>query len=192
MLLALGTGIALLPESVLSPVTVRLQAGAGAPARGEGAAVTVLLLATLLGVSAPANAAIDPEFVKREQKWIETNVFCPCNCRHLLGSCGGECAPGPEYRQKVHDMLMAGKTREEVIAYLGGNAALASPPKEGKHLITWILPYTLGVAGAGALAYSAWRFSRRPPPAEPAAPAPTKGDRDLEDRLDDELSRIDS
>jgi cytochrome c-type biogenesis protein CcmF len=190
MLLALGTGVALLPESVLSPIAVRLPAGA---TTREGASATLLVLIVaglLLGASTPARAAVDPEFVKREQRWIETNVFCPCNCRHLLGSCGGECAPGPEYRKKVHDMLEAGKTREEVIAFLGGSAALASPPKTGVQRLAWGIPYALGAAGAGALAFGAWRFSRR---AQPAAPAPTtpKADHDLEDRLEDELSRLD-
>jgi cytochrome c-type biogenesis protein CcmF len=185
MLLAIGTGIALLPESVLAPIAVRLPAGAR---EGAGAALLVLIVAAVLGASAPASAAVDPEFVRREQKWIETNVFCPCNCRHLLGSCGGECAPGPEYRKKVHDMLEAGKTRDEVIAFLGGSSALASPPKTGIQRLAWGIPYALGAAGAGVLALGAWRFSKRAQPVE--APAP-KADHDLEDRLDDELSRLD-
>jgi len=94
----------------------------------------------------------DPREQAHEQHWIETNVFCPCNCRHLLGSCGGECAPGPEYRKKVHDLLMAGKTRQEVIDFLGGSAALASPPKTGVQRLAWAIPYVLGAAGAAASA----------------------------------------
>jgi cytochrome c-type biogenesis protein CcmF len=184
MLLALGTGIALLPESVLSPIAVRLPAGATAR---DGAALLVLLVA--LGVSTPARGAVDPEFVRREQKWIETNVFCPCQCRHLLASCGAECAPGPEYRQKVHDMLEAGKTRDEIIAFLGGSAALAAPPTTGINKIAWALPYGIGVAGAGVLAYGAWRFSKRAQPVDKTPVA--KADHDMEDRLDDELSRLD-
>jgi cytochrome c-type biogenesis protein CcmF len=188
MLLALGTGIALLPESVLSPAALRLPAGA--PARdGASATLLVLVVAAVLGASAPASAAVDPAFVQHEQKWIETNVFCPCNCRHLLGSCGGECAPGPEYRKKVHDMLEAGKTRDEIIAFLGGTAALAAPPNRGIQRLAWTIPYGLGLSAAGAMAIGAWRFSRR---AQPPAPAlSTKVDPDLEDRLDDELSRLD-
>jgi cytochrome c-type biogenesis protein CcmH/NrfF len=186
MLLALGTGIALLPESVLAPIAVRLPAGAAAR-EGAGAALLVLLVA--LGVSTPARAAVDPEFVRHEQKWIETNVFCPCNCRHLLASCGAECAPGPEYRKKVHDMLEAGKTRDEIIAFLGGSSALAAPPTTGINKVAWVLPYGIGVAGAGVLAYGAWRFSKRAQPVD--ASAAPKADHDLEDRLDDELSRLD-
>src|SRR4030095_7293356 len=146
----------------------------GASAReAAGAACVVLIVAR--GVSAPARAAVDPELVRREQKWIETNVFCPCNCRHLLGACGAECAPGPEYRKKVHDMLEAGKNRDEIRAFLGGSSALAAPPTTGVNKIAWAIPYGIGVAGAGVLAYGAWRFSRRAPPAE--APAP-KSDHD--------------
>jgi len=183
----MGTGIALLPESVLSPIAVRLPAGATAR-EGAGAALLVLIVA--LGISAPAQAAVDPAFVAREQKWIETNVFCPCNCRHLLGACGAECAPGPEYRKKVHDMLEAGKTRDEIVAFLGGSAALAAPPTTGINKLAWAIPYSIGVAGAGVLAFGAWRFSKRASaPAE--APATAKADHDMEDRLDDELSRLD-
>jgi cytochrome c-type biogenesis protein CcmF len=186
MLLALGTGIALLPESVLAPITVRLPAGATAR-EGAGAALLVLLVA--LGVSTPARAAVDPAFVEHEQKWIETNVFCPCNCRHLLGACGAECAPGPEYRKKVHDMLEAGKTRDEIVAFLGGSSALAAPPTTGINKIAWALPYGIGVAGAGVLAFGAWRFSKRTPAATDVPAA--RADHDMEDRLDDELSRLD-
>jgi hypothetical protein len=197
MLLALGTAITLLPESVLAPVGVRLPAGAGgaspAGTQGTAGATTVLVvigLGLILGLASPAQAAVDPEFIKREQKWIETNTLCPCNCRHLLGSCGGECAPGPEYRAKVHAMLEAGKSREEIIAFLGGSSALASPPDHGFNRLAWALPYGLGAFGAGALVFGAWRFSRRPP-SGPNQPPAGPADRDLEDRLEDELSRID-
>ncbi len=191
MLLALGTGIALLPESVLTPLVVRLPAGAAA-APGGGAAALLLLLGAglLLGLAAPARAAVDPGFVQREKRWIETNVLCPCNCRHLLGSCGGECAPGPEYRRKVKEMLEQGRSRAEVVEFLGGTAALAAPPDRGFNRLAWALPYGLGVAGAGALAFGAWRMSKRPQPAPQSSPGPA--DPDLEDRLEDELSRVDS
>jgi cytochrome c-type biogenesis protein CcmH/NrfF len=187
MLLALGTGIALLPESVLAPIGVRV--GAAARAGSAATLFMIVLGGLLLGVPRTATAAVDPERVKIDQRWIETNVFCPCNCRHLLGSCGGECAPGPEYRRKVHELLMAGKTREQVVEFLGGSAALAAPPDRGFQRLAWALPYGLGVVGAGALAFGAWRFSRRTQAAESKPPP---ADRDMEDRLEDELSRIDT
>jgi cytochrome c-type biogenesis protein CcmF len=208
VLLALGTGIALMPESVVSAAAVRLPAGAtaagatggpassgGGPNAGGGGAVATLLLVLglMLAVPAPARAAVDPDFVKREQDWIDKNVLCPCNCRHLLGSCGGECAPHDMYRKQVKDMIEAGKSRDEVVAFLGGSAALAAPPDKGFNRLAWALPYGLGVAGAGALAYGAWRFSRRPP-GGPGAPTgnPATTDPELEDRLEDELSKTDA
>jgi len=177
-----------MPESVLAPVAVRLPAAGGAaPAGGPTALLVVLGLGILLG-AAPARAAVD---IKAEQRWIETNVLCPCNCRHLLGGCGAECSWTPEYKKKVHDLLVAGKSREEIIAALGGSAALAAPPDHGLQRLSWALPYGLGVIGAGALVFGAWRFSRRTaPPAGPTTP-PT-ADPNLEDRLEDELSRLDS
>jgi cytochrome c-type biogenesis protein CcmF len=186
MLLAIGTGICLLPESVLAPVSAKV--GVGAEARAGSAVTLLLVLLGSLLISRPA-MALDPQQVARDQKWIETNVLCPCNCRHLLGSCGGECAPGPEYRKKVHEMLLAGKTRDEVVEWLGGSAALAAPPDKGVQRLAWALPYGIGIAGAGALAWGAWRFSKRNPGLDKPPSAPV--DRDMEDRLEDELSRID-
>jgi cytochrome c-type biogenesis protein CcmF len=193
MLLALGTGITLMPESVLAPVQLRVGApgGASPAAAGGGVAALLVLLGALL-VSGPAQAAVNPAFVNSEAHWIETNVLCPCNCRHLLGGCGAECSWTPEYKKKVRDMLAAGKSREEVIAALGGSAALAAPPDRGLQRLSWALPYGLGIVGAGALVFGAWRFSKRSAAAEGPSTATPSADPNLEDRLEDELSRIDS
>src|SRR5216110_2962449 len=105
MLLALGTAITLMPESVLAPLAVRLPTS-GAAASGTTALALMIGLGILFGAG-PARAARD---INTEQKWIEENMLCPCNCRHLLGGCGAECAWTPEYKKKVHDLLVAGKS----------------------------------------------------------------------------------
>jgi cytochrome c-type biogenesis protein CcmF len=191
MLLALGTAITLMPETVLAPVAVRMPAAGGAAPAGAGGGPTALLVVLGLGIllaAGPAQATVD---INAEQKWLETNVLCPCNCRHLLGGCGAECSWTPEYKKKVHDLLVAGKSREEIIAALGGSAALAAPPDHGLQQLSWALPYGLGLIGAGALVFGAWRFSRRTAPAE-GTTTPPAADPNLEDRLEDELSRLDS
>jgi cytochrome c-type biogenesis protein CcmH/NrfF len=102
------------------------------------------------------------------------------------------------FRQQIVAMLEAGQTRQQIIDHYvkeyGGLYVLGAPPDEGFFRLAWALPYGLGLAGAGALAFTAWRFSQRskaaaaPPAAQESAAA---SDPDLEDRLDDELSRVD-
>ena len=36
---------------------------------------------------------------------------------------------------------------------------LGAPPDSGFNRLAWALPYGLGLAGAGVLAFTAWRFS---------------------------------
>ncbi len=79
---------------------------------------------------------------------------------------------------------------------------LGAPPDSGFNRLAWALPYGLGVAGAGALAFTAWRISKRGKgetdgsgdgTGAPGAPSSNPKVREgLEDRLDDELSRLDS
>jgi cytochrome c-type biogenesis protein CcmH/NrfF len=119
----------------------------------------------------------------------------------MLEDCGAECGGAPEFRKEIQALLEQGKTRDQIVAMFadrfGGMHVLGAPPDRGFNRLAWALPYGLGLAGAGALAYSAWRLSRRKTAAVAASgqaardQAITK-DRDLEDKLEDELSRVDS
>jgi cytochrome c-type biogenesis protein CcmF len=205
MLLAIGTGVALLPEMALAPVAARVAAGeASAAARAGGGVALVLLLAggLLLGSPRAALAAVDPEFVKTESAWFGKNLKCMCGmssdgCGHMLEDCGAECGAAPMFRKQIVEMLEAGQTREQIIQHFvkeyGGLHVLGAPPDTGWNRLAWAVPYGLGLAGAGVLAFTAWKFSKKsraegPPPPATGGPA----DPDLEDRLDDELSRVDS
>ena len=209
MLLAFGTGIALLPETALAPIASRVTAGATARAGGSGAAGLLLFLALGLGAqTAQAQAAPSPQQVGEEMAWFGTNLRCMCSmggrgCGHMLEDCGAECGGAPLTRKEILAFLHEGKTRDEIVGiYMkryGGAHVLGAPPDSGFNRLAWGLPYGLGVAGAGALAYTAWRLSKRSK-AEvstdaqadrsnvPSDPQLREG---LEDRLDDELSRLD-
>jgi cytochrome c-type biogenesis protein CcmF len=187
MLLAIGTGIALIPESVLAPIAARVPAGAAAA--GSGTVAVLVLLGLLLGGAGAARAG-----TADDQRFLEKNIYCMCsmNCRKLLGDC--DCGYAPDEKEKIRQMLAQGKTRDDVLQFFmqryGGQAALAAPIDKGFNRLAWALPYGIGVAGAGALAFGAWRFSKRPAVAAPAPPV--AADAELEDRLEDELSRVDS
>ncbi len=209
MLLAFGTGIALLPETALAPIAARVNAGVAA--RGTGTATLLLLLSAGM-LLAPGRARAQtpsPAHIQEEMAWFGTNLRCECGmggrgCGHMLKDCGAECGGAPHTRQEILAFLQQGKSRQEIIDIFvqryGGAHVLGAPPDRGFNRLAWALPYGLGVAGAGALAYTAWRYSRRGKSAqEPQAAADERVlatdpqlREGLEDRLDDELSRLDS
>jgi cytochrome c-type biogenesis protein CcmF len=199
LMLAFGTGIALLPETMLAGVAARagLAPAGGAAAATRGAMVLLLGLG-LLGAR-PAYAR-DQAVVAADRAWLRTQIMCPCGgCRSPLSDCqmAPNCTHGESPTTAMIDRLLAeGKTREEVLDAITdkfGMQIRLVPPDKGFNRLIWALPYGLGVAGAGGLAYAAWRFSKRTPTPDPAeAPAAGPVDPDLEDRLDDELSRIDT
>jgi cytochrome c-type biogenesis protein CcmF len=197
MLLAIGLGIALLPESVLAPMAVR----AGVAAEGAVGRTVALLLALGVGmlVSSPALAARDPASVNADRRWFKSNLMCMCGgCRSALGDCqmAPTCHGEKEQLALLEQLLAEGKTREEIVqVFVEKYSAkvLLAPPDTGFNRLAWALPYGLGLMGAGAIGYSAWRFAKRgqldqggPQAAGAKAPDP-----DMEDRLEEELSRVD-
>jgi cytochrome c-type biogenesis protein CcmF len=208
MLLAFGTGIALLPESVLAPVTARVGAAEGVAAAGRTAALLLAagaLLATLLGGARPAFAARDPAAVAADRKWLRENIMCMCGCRSNVAECPmPKCSHADPDTDLVDKMLAEGKSRDDVVAAFvkqyGGAHVLMAPPDKGFNRLAWALPYTVGAAGVAGLAFAAWRFTRRgespgkaPAAPEPAAPrsSPAAAEPDLEEKLEDELAKID-
>jgi cytochrome c-type biogenesis protein CcmF len=205
MLLGIGVAIALMPELALAPVAERVAAAGTAAAKGAGTAVLLLVLGLGLLGSNRALAATDAESIRKEMSWFGANLRCMCamggrGCGHMLEDCGAECGGAPEFRREIKAMLEQGKTRDEIVAMFverfGGMHVLGAPPDRGFNRLAWALPYGLGLAGAGALAYSAWRLSKRNKgdgdgAAQAAQDRAIIQDRDLEDKLEDELSHVD-
>jgi cytochrome c-type biogenesis protein CcmF len=204
MLLAIGTAIALMPELALAPVAARVTAAGGAAAKGAGTAVLLLVLGLgLLGANR-ALAATDAEAVRKEMSWFGSNLRCMCSmgnrgCGHMLEDCGAECGGAPVFRREIQAMLEQGKTRGEIVAMFaerfGGMHVLGAPPDTGFNRLAWALPYGWGWPAPAPSptppggSRSATRGGGGPTAAEDKAY--TK-DRDLEDKLEDELSRVDT
>jgi cytochrome c-type biogenesis protein CcmF len=219
MLLAFGTGIALLPESLLERLTVRSperERGGSRPAAGP--AVLLALVAgagLLLATGATARAADEmatapgepPSPQGVDENWLVRNIICQCgSCRHNLLECASEnCGHAAQDRIEIHGLLAEGKHRDDVIQYFiqkyGSQVALAAPIDKGFNRLAWALPYGFGVGAAGLLAYGAVRIARKSPP---AAGAPTAAaaaaaaastvastDPELRDQLEDELQSLD-
>jgi cytochrome c-type biogenesis protein CcmF len=191
--MAIGTGLALLPETAFA------FAGATVPA---GAATTGLLLLLMLLPASPVFAQhvdnpMAVRIVPRSQleKDLQGEIICMC------GTCGrkriGECTCGmaADMRAEVAKLVAEGKTREQVYQYYidkyGSQEPLASPIDKGFNRLAWFLPYLVGASGAGMIGFAAFRWSRRDHAADAAAPVTSTEDPDLRARLDDELRDLD-
>jgi cytochrome c-type biogenesis protein CcmF len=208
MLLALGTGIALMPDSVLERMTARIGAPASTP-RAPGVASLTLWLALGAGAMlAPRTAVAQmaegqtsaPSPVGADENWLVRNIICQCgSCRHNLIECASEnCGHAIQDRIEIRKLLDAKQSRDQVVEYFikkyGSQIALAAPIDKGFNRLAWFLPYSLGTIAAGGMVYGAYRVSRRRPAAAPATPAPAASvaeDPEIVDKLEDELRNLD-
>ena len=220
MMLAIGTAIALIPDTVLDRLTMRATARDGAGASSSGLAGLIVWLAvgaTAAGMipglgervaraQAPAAAPAaemastnsePPSPQGTDENWLVRNIICQCgSCRHNLLECASEnCGHAAQDRVEIHSLLGQGKTREDVIQYFitkyGSQIALASPIDKGFNRLAWLLPYGLATVAAGLLGYGAYRLARRPGALAPAGPPLAASDPDLQDKLEDELRNLD-
>jgi len=196
--MALGTLIALLPESAFAFAAARVPGGA---------ATTASLVALLLLL--PAGRARAQEHVETAQsrasivvqrtpleRELGREIICMCGTcgRQLVGECS--CGYAAEMREEIGRLVREGRTRDEIIAYYiqkyGSQEPLAAPIDRGFNRLAWLFPYLLGGAGAVMVGVMALRWSRRERTAGPEAAVDTAAiDAQLEGKLDDELRDLD-
>ena len=210
MLLAFGTGIALIPDSVLEKMTARAAArvpesrapGVASLALWLGVGLAAALVPRTAHAQAPAPAMAEsqgdaPSPVGVDENWLVRNIVCQCgSCRHMLIECASEnCGHAIQDRVEIRQLLNQQKTREQIIEYFiskyGSQIALASPIDKGFNRLAWLLPYSLGTIAAGGMAYAAWRLKRRAPTATPSPTTGVTEDPELADKLEDELRNLD-
>jgi cytochrome c-type biogenesis protein CcmH/NrfF len=207
-IMALGTGIALLPERAYSFAVARLPA--------EAATTTTALLVVLFvaGLAAPARAQHSESgttvpVVARTplERTMQKRLICMCrDCgRQLLAAC--QCSYAFRMRAELAQLVADGKSEQEIVDYYlakyGSQEPLAEPIDRGFNRLAWAVPYALGASGLALVGMVAIKWSRRrdgadsPPHARtgetvPAnGPDPSAGDAELESRLDDELRDLD-
>ncbi|HJO38605.1 MAG: cytochrome c-type biogenesis CcmF C-terminal domain-containing protein [Vicinamibacterales bacterium] len=195
-IMALGTGIALLPERAFSFATARFP---------EGAATTsVLFLVLAFGL---ASSPLHAQHVESAQtvpivpqsdteRELHREIVCMCGTcgRKLVGEC--TCGVAAMMREEIALLVDEGKTKDEVFAYFiekyGSQEPLAMPLDEGFNRLAWLFPYLLGMSGAIGVGAIALRWSTREAADMPlAAGVPTDADAQLLVRLDDELRDLD-
>ena len=193
-IMALGTGLALLPESSFAFVTARVPAGAATTT-----SVGILLLA-LGGLAPPARAQVavpDGAELTAAQRTLEaelqTELVCVCgSCSHLqLSVC--TCPESDTMRRQLNAQVAAGLDRSAVYQYFidtyGSQEPLGAPIGTFNQLV-WAVPLIMGGSLLAWILVAAVRWSRRGARTA-AAPASGLVDEQLEARLDDELRSFD-
>jgi cytochrome c-type biogenesis protein CcmF len=199
--LALGTGIALLPERSFAFALAKLPA--------EAAATTTIALLFIVVLSGGATLRAQPgmggtedtraSFYARTpfEKQMQHEIVCTCGaCGHQnLAECRKDnCGTSHQMRGELAAMIDAGKNHDEIIqafvAKYGSEEMLGAPLDRGFNRLAWLVPYLVGGSGVVMIGFAAVRWSRRPEePSAGAGAAPT--DPEIEERLDDELRDLD-
>ena len=189
-ILALGTGLALLPEASMSFALAKLPA--------EAVTASVLLLSILLSSGAAfaqhVETGQDPrlQLTSPQSREVGDRLACWCGgCSKLpVGHCAcGHCSI---QRAEIDRLLKAGQSEDQVVAHFvrefGGNQVLSEPPNSGSGRVVWAMPVIVGVGGFLTIAYLARRWSRQG--AFAGVPAGVE-DPGMAARLDDELRDLD-
>jgi cytochrome c-type biogenesis protein CcmF len=190
--MAIGTGIALLPDTAFAFAASRIPAGA---------ATTSLLIFLLLlpGVaraqhveSRESTARVVARTPLEKEMWRELVCMCgTCGRKRIGDFC---CSKAAEMRNEVGTLIDAGKTKDEIFQYFiakyGSQEPLGAPLDQGFNRLAWLFPYLVGATSAVAVAMVAMRWSKRE--ASPVtAPDAAAEDPSLSSRLDDELRDLD-
>jgi cytochrome c-type biogenesis protein CcmF len=196
--LALGTGIALLPERSLAFAMAKL------PAEAATTTVALLLLFVLAGAR-PASAQqgmggstdTRASFYARTpfEKQMQHEIVCTCGaCGHqTIGECRKDnCSRSHEMRADLAGMIDDGKNHDQIIqAFMtkyGGEEMLGAPIDKGFNRLAWLFPYLIGLTSAIAVGFAAVKWTRKPDGPSQDAPAI---DSAVNDRIDDELRDLD-
>ena len=192
-IMALGTGLALLPESSFAFMSAKVPAGA--------ATTSVLALALALGAfstplraqyAVPGGAELTPEQQTLETE-LQQELVCVCGgCSHLpLSQC--TCGPADDMRLQLNQQVAQGKGRDDVYQYFistyGSQEPLGAPIGAFNQL-SWLVPILAGGGFLIGLGFVAVRVARRSQERKDV-PVSQPADEQLEARLDDELRNLD-
>jgi len=199
--MAVGTGIALLPERSFAFAMAKLPAEAAATTSVFILFALMLFGGTTLRAQPGMGGTEDTRssFYARTpfEKQMQHEIVCTCGaCGHQnLAECRKDaCGTSHQMRGELAGLVDQGKSHDEIIQWFvakyGSEEMLGAPIDKGFNRLAWLVPYLVGGSGALMIGLAAIRWSRRPDTHTSdvvAAPA----DRDLEERLDDELRDLD-
>ena len=188
-IMALGTGIALLPDTVFAFAVAKIPANA---------VTTSLLLLSLVLWPAAVIAQGGQTVAVREQselhRRLENEIMCTCGgCKSTMGSCPmrPNCGHYNTQEARLKGYIAEGKDYDAVkasfVQEFGGQAVLGAPLDQGFNRLAWLFPYLAAAAALIGIVVTARRWSRQAAPAAPDAGL----DPELSARLDDELRDLD-
>jgi len=196
-IMALGTGIALLPERTYAFAVAKMPVEAASTT----AAFLLLMLfaggATLSAQGMSGDANTRTSFYARTpfEKQMQHEIVCTCGaCGHqTLAECRKDaCGTSHEMRGTLAAMIDQGKNHDQIIqafiAKYGSEEMLGAPLDQGFSRLAWLFPYLVGATSAIAVGVAAVKWTRKP---DAAATAPAPLDSALEERIDDELRDLD-
>jgi cytochrome c-type biogenesis protein CcmF len=192
-IMAVGTIIALLPETAFAFAAARVPGGA--------VTTTMLLLLLTLGsgslraqhVESGRTVAVVPRTPL--EKDLQNQLVCMCGTcgRQKVGEC--TCTKAAEMREEIAKLVAEGKTHDEIVNYFiakyHSQEVLGAPIDRGFNRLAWLVPYALGAAGIVVAGVVAIRWSRRRGLLDEEASAAPPANHELETRLDDELRDLD-
>jgi cytochrome c-type biogenesis protein CcmF len=189
--LALGTGIALLPETAFAFALARVPANA--------ATASLLLLSLVLWPAAVSAQSVQSgetvSVTPRNElhRRLEGEILCTCGCRRPLNDCGMfSCQGRATQTAKLQGFLADGQDHDAVIASFvqdfGSEAVLAAPIDRGFNRLAWLFPYLVAGAALIGIVATTRRWSRQ---GAPAVAGDAGLDPALSARLDDELRNLD-
>jgi cytochrome c-type biogenesis protein CcmF len=199
--IAMGTGIALLPERAYSFAVARL------PVEAAASTVALVLAFVLFGGtqafaqhmpgSTPDENIQSSYYARNDfEKQLQHEIVCTCGtCGHAnIGECRKDpCGTSHLMRAELASLIDQKKTHDEIINWFvtkyGDQRMLGAPIDKGFARLAWLIPYLVGASGAILVGFAAVRWSRRP---EDAAPEATPAvDAAIDERIDDELRDLD-
>ena len=198
--IAIGTGIALLPERAYSFAVAKMPIEAAATST-----VALVLAFVLLGGTrtfAQHNAGATNEDIQSSyyarsefEKQLQHEIVCTCpTCGHAaIGECRKDpCGTSHVMRGELAALVDEKKSRDEIIQWFvtkyGDQRMLGAPIDRGFNRLAWLFPYLLGATGVVAVGFAAVRWSRRP---DRDVEAPPAVDAEIDERIDDELRDLD-
>jgi cytochrome c-type biogenesis protein CcmF len=201
--MALGTGIALLPERAFSFALAKLPAEASSAAAGTAALLLVLMLG---GVSLSAQMPgaeggdqIRTSFYPRNdfEKQLQHEIVCTCGaCGHsTIAECRKDpCGTSHQMRSELAALVDQHKSHDEIIQWFvtkyGSQEMLGAPIDRGFNRLAWIVPYLLGACGIGLAVVFARKWSSHAPAEAAGVPSSTGEDAELQARLNQELENL--
>ncbi len=194
--MALGTGIVMLPERTFAFAMAKFPA--------PEVATTAGMLLLILSLASPALAqhnetggSVPIAIYSQSERELQRDIVCMCGTcgRKNLAEC--TCSKAADMRAEISTLMKEGKTREDVIQYFvaqyGSQEPLSAPIDKGFNRLAWFFPYAIGGFAAIGGAFVVRKWSRRshdePAVTQPAA-APAE-DAAMQERLNRELENLD-